>query len=107
MVSTSNLLQTPLTLNFLPHDNRYAVDSCGFSSYHSNLTDLGEEQPSLSAHDPDPHDSFDSVTHTSASSNQTDADASNDSVGLGGEESVPEQINTSQGGNNISSGCLT
>jgi hypothetical protein len=83
MVSTSNL-QTPLTPNVLPIDNRYAVDSCDFSSYHSNLTDLGGEQLSQSVHDPAPHDSFDSATNASVSSTQTDADASYDSVGQGG-----------------------
>jgi hypothetical protein len=38
--------------NVLPNDSQYAVDSCDFSSYHSNLTDLGGEQPTLSAHNP-------------------------------------------------------
>ncbi len=47
-VSTSNL-QTPLMLNIFTNDNRYAVDSHDFSSHHSNLTDLGGEQPSPSA----------------------------------------------------------
>ena len=47
-VSTSNL-QTPLTSNIFTNDNRYAVDSHDFSSHHSNLTDLGGEQPSPSA----------------------------------------------------------
>jgi hypothetical protein len=80
MVSTSNL-QTPLMSDVLPNGNRYAVGFCVFSPHHSNLTDLGGEQPSLTVRDPAPHYSFDSAMHASASSTQTNSDESYDSVG--------------------------
>jgi hypothetical protein len=59
------------------------------------------------AFNPALHDSFDTVMHASASSTQTNSDASYDSVGQGGEESTPGRINTSQGVNNVSPGGLT
>lgn len=103
-VSTSNL-QTPLTSNIFTNDNRYAVDSCDFSSHRSNLTDVGGEQPSQTASNPptDADASYASVGEEE--SVPTDADASYESVGE--EESVPGQINTSQGANGNSPGGLT
>jgi hypothetical protein len=50
--TSTSYLQTPLTSKVLPNDNRYAVNSGGFSSHYSNLTDLGGEQLSPSVHDP-------------------------------------------------------
>ena len=74
------------------------MDSDGYSSHRSNLTELGDIAPRAS---------FESAEDASASSTPTDADESYDSVGQDGEEeSVPGQINTS-GGNNTSPGDQT
>lgn len=90
-VSTRNL-QTPLTSNVLPNENREyaaaAVDSRDASSHHSNRTDLGPEQ----------QDEWSS----SASSNESRVEDSEE------EESVPEHIETSgQEANDLSPGAFT
>jgi len=94
-VSTRNL-QTPLTSNVLPNENREyaaaAVDSRDASSHHSNRTDLGPEQ----------QDEWSS----SASSNESGVeDGAEDSRE---EESVPEHIETSvQEAVDVSPGAFT